>query len=167
MYIKDIYDIDICDINGKIVRMSKFRGMSVLVVNLPTDHGFNEQLEELESSYNIFKQYKFTILGFPTDQFKEEDLDEDGLSLEFEKPSKVSFPIFKPTLVNGQHAHPLFRYLSHKLPGIFGTESIKWNFTKFIIAPDGTPLKRFSPITNIHAVNEFITQIIESNHKPV
>ncbi|MEC8882484.1 MAG: glutathione peroxidase [Pseudomonadota bacterium] len=163
MYIKSIYDIDICDCDGKIIRMSHFRGKFVMIVNIASDPAFNDQLEEIELCYRLFKNHKFVVLGFPTDQFNEEPLDDDELSIQLEKTSPVSFPLFKKILVNGHHAHPLFQFITHSLPGIFGTESIKWNFTKFIIGPDGSPLKRFSPITNIHVINEYIAELVEPN----
>ena len=163
MYIDTIYDIDICDSDGKIIRMSHFKGQFVMVVNIATDPEFNEQLEEIELCYRLFKDHNFVVLGFPTDQFIEEPLDDDEISIHTEKTLPVTFPLFKKTLVNGHHAHPLFQFITHSLPGIFGTESIKWNFTKFIIGPDGSPLKRFSPITNIHTINEYIANLVEPN----
>ena len=162
MYIDSIYDIDICDREGKIIRMSHFKGKFVMIVNITTEPGFNEQIEEIELCHRLFKHHNFVVLGFPTDQFNEEPLDDDELSVHLEKMPTVTFPLFKKTLVNGHHAHPLFQFITHSLPGIFGTESIKWNFTKFIIGPDGSPLKRFSPITSIHVINEYIADLVEA-----
>tara|TARA_B100001989_G_scaffold248634_1_gene222546 strand:+ start:634 stop:1128 length:495 start_codon:yes stop_codon:yes gene_type:complete len=162
MYIKSIYDIDICTPSGKIVRMRNYEGSIVMVVNIASECGFNQQLREMEICYQYFKDEKFTILGFPSDQFNQEPLEDDEIIITHEQRFQVTFPLFNKILVNGKHAHPLFQYLSQKLPGIFGSQSIKWNFTKFIIDRDGTPLKRFSPITHIDAVSEYVETLIEN-----
>ena len=162
MYIRDFYDIDICQSDGKILRMKNFEGQIVMVVNIPTESGFNEQLEEMEHCYRLFKSHHFTILAFPSDQFDQEPLDEDDTIIYNEARFPVSFPVFPKVMVNGKQAHPLFRYLSSALPGFLGSQSIKWNFTKFIIDRHGKPLRRFSPITNIEMVSEYIASVIES-----
>ena len=164
MYIETLYDIDVCDVYGKIIRMDNYRDHIVMVVNIASECGFNQQLAEMEQCYQYFKDDKFVILGFPSDQFNQEPLEDDEIAIQNEKKFKVTFPLFKKVLVNGGHAHPLFQYLSQALPGIWGTQSIKWNFTKFIIDRDGTPLRRFSPVTHIDVVNEYVSELIESEN---
>ena len=138
-----------------------------MVVNIASECGFNEQLAEIEQCFQLFKKYKFVILAFPSDQFNQEPLDDDELIVHNEKQMKVTFPLFKKVLVNGRHAHPIFQFLSNQLPGIFGTQSLKGNFTKFIIDRDGTPLRRVSPIAHIDVINEFLALIIDSeNNSP-
>lgn len=140
-----------------------------MVVNISTECGFNDQLAEMELCYQMFKKHKFIILAFPSDQFNQEPLEEDELIIhhDSERQLKVTFPLFKKVLVNGRHAHPIFQYLSNQLPGIFGTRSLKWNFTKFIIDRDGTPLRRFSPIAHIDVLNEYLALLIDSeNNSP-
>jgi glutathione peroxidase len=161
LYIESIYDIDICSSDGKITRLDDYRGHIIMVVNMATECGFNDQLIEMEQTYQQFKDQQVVILGFPSDQFNQEPLDDDELSITYEKKFEVSFPLFRKTLVNGPHAHPLFQYLCKRLPGVFGTESIKWNFTKFIIDRNGTPLKRFSPITHIQSVNDYLEILLQ------
>ena len=161
MYIKSVYDIDICTPSGKIVRMRNYEDNIIMVVNIASECGFNQQLREMEACYQYFKEEKFTILGFPSDQFNQEPLEDDEIIITNEKRFSVTFPLFNKVLVNGKHAHPLFQYVSKSLPGIFQTESIKWNFTKFIIDRDGTPIKRFSPITHIDVVSGYIETLID------
>lgn len=161
MYIRHIYDIDLCDPSGKIVRMKNYQGHIVMIVNVASECGFNEQLEEMELCYQLFKDYGFIILAFPSDQFNQEPLDDEDIIVHNEAKFPVTFPLFSKVMVNGKQAHPLFRYLTNALPGFLGTQSIKWNFTKFIIDRDGNPIKRFSPITNMEFVSEYIAQLIE------
>ncbi|HAV93599.1 MAG: glutathione peroxidase [Legionellales bacterium] len=161
MYIRHIYDIDLCAPDGKIVRMRNYEGYIVMVVNTASECGFNDQLEEMEMCYELFKGHRFVILAFPSDQFNQEPLDDEDMITHNEAHYQVSFPMFRKVIVNGRQAHPLFRYLTNALPGILGTQSIKWNFTKFIIDRTGQPVRRFSPITNMEIVSEYIAGMIE------
>ena len=162
MYIKNLYDIDLCDLNGKIVRMRHYEGYIVMIVNIASECGFNDQLEEMELCYQLFKSQKFVILGFPSDQFNQEPLEEDEIIMLNEERFQVSFPLFGKVMVNGKQAHPLFRYLTNALPGFLGTQSVKWNFTKFIVDRGGHPVRRFSPVTNMQVVCEYLAGLIES-----
>ena len=161
MYIHHIYDIDLCDHSGKILRMKNYEGHIIMVVNIASECGFNEQLEEMELCFQLFKDYRFTILAFPSDQFNQEPLDDDEIVMHNEARFPVTYPLFPKVMVNGKQAHPLFRYLTNALPGFLGTQSVKWNFTKFIIDRTGKPVRRFSPITNMEIVSEYIANLIE------
>ena len=161
MYIKHIYDIDLCDAQGKITRMINYEGYYIMVVNIASECGFNDQLEDMEQCFQIFKDHKFVILAFPSDQFNQEPLDDEDVVIHNEKIYQVSFPLFRKTLVNGKNAHPLFRYLTTQLPGFMGSQSIKWNFTKFIIDRHGNPIRRFAPVTNMAIVSEYLADLIE------
>lgn len=161
MHIKSFYDIDVCNLDGKITRLEAYRGSIVMVVNIASECGFNEQLSEMEACYQSLKSDGFVILAFPSDQFKQEPLEDNEIQAFNEERFQVTFPIFKKVYVNGESAHPLFRYLCTALPGIFGSRSIKWNFTKFIIGRDGTPLKRFSPITHSEVVVEYVRHLLD------
>jgi len=144
----EIYDIEVRTIDGKPVKMSEFKGKTLLVVNVASRCGFTPQYKGLENLYREFKDRGFLILGFPCNQFgaQEPGSDEEIKSFCSAKYD-VSFPMFSKVDVNGDSAHPLFKLLKKAEKGILGTEAIKWNFTKFLISPAGEVLKRFSPTT--------------------
>lgn len=103
-----------------------------------------EGLQELQDRY----KGDLVVLGFPCNQFGAQEKGSDGEIASFcDLNFKVAFPLFSKIDVNGENAHPLYRYLTHEAPGILGTEAIKWNFTKFLIGRDGQPIKRYAPTT--------------------
>ena len=155
-----IYHIDVCTIEGKILRLEHYKGKFLLIVNLATQCGFREQLEEIESCYQSLKPHNFEILGFPSDQFNQEPLDNEEIQIYYRERKTVSFPIFQKVYVNGQNAHPLFKHLSLMCPGIFGSRPLKWNFTKFFVDHNGVPIRRFSPITNMVLIEDYIREYI-------
>jgi glutathione peroxidase len=143
----EFYDIKAKTIDGKEVSLEQYAGKIVLIVNTASKCGFTPQYEELQKIYLDYKDRGLVILGFPCDQFahQEPGTDEDiksFCSLNF----GVTFQLFSKVEVNGADAHPVFKYLSNALPGVFG-QKIKWNFTKFLIDRDGKPVKRYSPKT--------------------
>ncbi len=142
---ENFYDFEAQDIKGNTVKMDKYRGKVVLVVNTASKCGFTPQYEGLQKLYKEFADSGLEILGFPCDQFgHQEPGNSDEISKFCSLNFGVTFPLFKKVEVNGPEAHPLYQYLTKKKPGLIGS-SIKWNFTKFLIGPDGTPLKRFAP----------------------
>ncbi|MEC8977731.1 MAG: glutathione peroxidase [Pseudomonadota bacterium] len=155
-----IYDFDLCTVDGKIIRMDAFKGKFILIVNIASECGFSEQLQELENCYQALKDQGLVVLAFPSDQFRQEPLDNEELHAYHTECRIVSFPIFQKIYVNGEHAHPLFKYLSLYCPGIFGTRSLKWNFTKFLVDANGKPIRRFSPITNMVLIQDYIAEVM-------
>ncbi len=141
-----LYDIDLVMIDGMPQKMEVYRGKTLLVVNVASQCGFTPQYEGLQALYEQFKDRGFVVLGFPCNQFGQQ---EPGGEAEIEQfcTSKfsVTFPMFAKIDVNGANAHPLYQYLKSEKPGILGTEAIKWNFTKFLVGADGTVLKRYAP----------------------
>ena len=158
-----IYHIDVCDIDGQILRLDKYRGKYLLVVNMATQCGFREQLEEIEACYQALKDDNLVILGFPSDQFNQEPLDNEEIRIHYNERKVVTFPIFQKIYVNGNNAHPLFKHLSLMCPGIFGSRNIKWNFTKFFIDNNGIPVRRFSPVTNMVLIEDYIRDVMRSD----
>ena len=140
------YDIDLVTIDGTLQKMEVYRGKTLLIVNVASQCGFTPQYEGLQALYEQFKDRGFVVLGFPCNQFGQQ---EPGGEAEIEqfctRNFRVTFPMFAKIDVNGTHAHPLYQYLKSEKPGILGTEAIKWNFTKFLVGPDGTVLKRYAP----------------------
>lgn len=141
------YDFEALSLQGKKVSMESFRGKTVIVVNTASKCGLTPQYEGLEKLYKTYKDKGLVILGFPCNQFaNQEPGDEKSISEVCMINYGVSFPMFAKVDVNGETAHPLFRYLKKELNGTFG-KRIKWNFTKFLIDSEGKPKKRYSPFT--------------------
>ena len=142
----NIYDIHIKDSSNKEVSMSKFEGKTLLIVNVASKCGLTPQYKGLQSLYEEYKDRNFVVLGFPCNQFGGQ---EPGTNSEInnfcEINYSVTFPIFSKIKVNGPDSHPLFKLLKNDKPGIFRTESIKWNFTKFLVNSSGKIIDRFSP----------------------
>ncbi len=119
----------------------------MLVVNTASQCGFTPQYAGLETLYRKYAGKGFVILGFPCNQFgNQEPGDAEIIATTCEVNYGVTFPMFEKTDVNGSNAHPLFNWLTERLPGLVGRR-VKWNFTKFLIDRDGTPLRRYAPIT--------------------
>ncbi len=142
-----IYDFTVKDWQGQEVPLSTYRGQLLLVVNTATHCGFTPQYEGLQALHTRYHDQGLTILDFPSNQFggqapgSGEEIHEFCVSR-----YALGFPQFEKVNVNGEQASPLFVYLKDALPGIAG-RGIKWNFTKFLIGRDGTPLKRYAPQT--------------------
>jgi glutathione peroxidase len=131
--------------NGKEISMDQYADKVVLVVNTASKCGFTPQYEQLQKLYEKYKEEGFEILGFPCDQFAHQEPSTDEEIAQFCKLNfGVTFPLFKKIKVNGKEADPLYKYLRKALPGKIGN-SIKWNFTKFLIDSNGKPVKRYSP----------------------
>jgi len=141
------YDFKATSLQGKEVSMENYKGKVVLVVNTASKCGLTPQYEGLEQLYKDFKDKGLVILGFPCNQFgKQEPGSEKEISEGCLINYGVSFPMFSKIDVNGENAHPIYKYLKKELKGFPGSE-IKWNFGKFLIDKQGTPYKRFSPFT--------------------
>ena len=141
------YQFSARSLQGKEITMDSYKGKVVLVVNTASKCGFTPQYEGLENLYRKYKDRGLVILGFPCNQFGNQ---EPGTEKEISEGCLinygVSFQMFSKIEVNGDNAHPIYKYLKERLPEFFG-KRIKWNFTKFLIDSNGTPVKRFSPAT--------------------
>lgn len=134
-------------IDGTDTSLDSYKGKVVLVVNTASECGFTPQYEGLESLYKKYSDQGFVVLGFPCDQFgHQEPGDEAQISDFCQKNFGVTFPLFAKVDVNGDDAHPIFAWLRDTKGGLLG-EKIRWNFTKFLIGRDGTPIKRFGSTT--------------------
>jgi len=142
----DFYDIEVTTIDGRRQTLAPYRGQVLLIVNVASQCGFTPQYAGLEALYRAHRARGFTVLGFPCDQFgHQEPGDEAEIARFCVTTYDVTFPLFAKIEVNGPHAHPLDRYLKTERPGLLGSEAIKWNFTKFLVARDGVVLKRYAP----------------------
>jgi glutathione peroxidase len=143
---ESIYDFEAKDINGNIKKLSEFKGTALLVVNTASKCGFTPQFDGLEKLFKNYSNKGFQILGFPCNQFgSQEPGDENEIKNFCSLNYNVTFPMFAKVDVNGNNAHPLYKYLKKNSKGFLGTEFIKWNFTKFLIGKNGEVLKRYAP----------------------
>jgi glutathione peroxidase len=141
-----VYDFHASTLAGEEKALSDFAGQVLLIVNTASKCGFTPQYAGLEQLYETHRERGFAVLGFPCNQFGGQ---EPGNASEIgsfcQTHYGVRFPVFAKIDVNGPGTHPLYAFLKHARPGIFGTESIKWNFTKFLIDRQGGVVARFGP----------------------
>ena len=154
------YDFKAKTLQGKEIGMDTYKGKTVLVVNTASKCGLTPQFEGLEALYRKHKDNGLVILGFPSNQFaNQEPGDEKSIAEGCLINYGVTFPMFSKIDVNGPDAHPLYKYLRTELPGILSNK-IKWNFTKFLIDMDGKPVKRFSPTTKPDKIDQYLEKNI-------
>lgn len=154
------YTFQATSLKGQKVNLSDYQGKIVLVVNTASKCGFTPQFKGLEELYKKYKDQGFVVLGFPSNQFaNQEPGDEDEIAKGCVVDYDVTFPMFSKIDVNGDQAHPLYKYLKKELSGILG-DMIKWNFTKFLIDKEGKPVKRFSPYYKPKDIEKFVTPLL-------
>ncbi|WP_318423109.1 glutathione peroxidase [Photobacterium leiognathi] len=155
-----IYDFEVKNITGDMLSLEKYQGKVLLIVNTASECGFTPQYESLQVLFDKYKDQGLVILGFPCNQFGGQ---EPGSEAEIAQSCLVNygvtFPMFSKVDVKGALADPLFTYLVKALPGVLGA-NIKWNFTKFLIAPDGTPVKRYAPTTKPMDIEADIVKLL-------
>jgi glutathione peroxidase len=141
-----IYDFSVQDIHGKAVKLDRFRDKVMLVVNTASKCGFTPQYKGLEALYEKYHGKGLEVLGFPCNQFGEQEPGSaDEIAQFCELNYGVTFPLFAKIDVNGANAAPVYKYLKAEKPGLLGSEAIKWNFTKFLVDRNGKVLKRYAP----------------------
>lgn len=141
-----VYQYEAITINGKCQALEEYKGKVLLIVNTASKCGFTPQFEELQRLYEKYHEKGFDVLGFPCNQFNNQDPGSEKEIQEFCSLNfGVTFPMFKKIDVNGKDTHPLFQYLKHETPGFLGTKAIKWNFTKFLVNREGQVVSRHSP----------------------
>ena len=141
-----IYDFSARDIDGNERSLAEWRGKTMLVVNVASKCGFTPQYTGLEALWQADRDKGLVVLGFPCDQFGHQEPGDEAEIRQFCSTSyDVSFPMFSKIEVNGDRADPLYKWLKSEGKGILGSESIKWNFTKFLIDRDGQVVKRYAP----------------------
>ncbi len=139
-----IYDVSATGIDGNLLSLSTYKDKVLLIVNTASQCGFTPQYQGLQALYDQYADRGLVVLGFPCNQFGgQEPGDSDQIQSFCETNFGVSFPLFQKIEVNGSSIHPLYQYLTKAVPGIFGTEGIKWNFTKFLVDRSGKVVKRY------------------------
>lgn len=159
----NFYQFKAKSLQGKEIDMASLKGKTVLVVNTASKCGFTPQYAGLEELHEKYKDKGLAILGFPCNQFgNQEPGDEKSIEEGCLVNYGVTFQMFSKVDVNGNNAHPLFKYLKNELGGTLG-KKIKWNFTKFLIDQNGKPVKRFAPITTPEKLEPEIIKLLEEN----
>jgi glutathione peroxidase len=160
-----IHEYTAITLEGEKKTLRDFGGNVVLIVNTASNCGFTPQYKELQELYDTYKDQDFTILGFPSNQFMNQ---EPGTSKDIQEFCQlnygVTFPMFEKVKVNGNNAHPLFTYLSLQEKGFLGSKAIKWNFTKFLVNKDGEVVKRYAPSTSPLSIKEDIEKLLGSSN---
>jgi glutathione peroxidase len=145
-FMASVYDFTVNDIHGKPVKLDRYRGKVMLIVNTASKCGFTPQYKGLEAMYEKLHDKGLEVLGFPCNQFgAQEPGSEKDIEQFCELNYGVTFPMFAKVDVNGAKAAPLYKYLKAEKPGLMGIEAIKWNFTKFLVDREGNVVKRYAP----------------------
>ena len=157
---KDIYDFQARTPKGEDLPMSAYRGKTVLIVNTATKCGLAPQFRELEALHQKYKDQGLVIIGFPCNQFQNQEPElNESMEQSCEINFGVTFQLTEKILVNGNKTHPIFRFLKDQLPGKLG-KRIKWNFTKFLISPEGKPFKRYAPTVKPESFEQDIAVLL-------
>jgi glutathione peroxidase len=156
-----IYQFSAENNKNETVPLSNFSNNVVLIVNTASHCGFTPQYEGLQTLYSNLHDKGFEVLAFPCNQFKQQesgtnDEIKDFCDLQF----NIKFPLFNKVDVNGENSHPLFSYLKEQAPGLLGSKSIKWNFTKFLVNRAGEVVKRYAPLTKPEAIASDIEKLL-------
>jgi len=140
-----IYDFEAVQMNGQILSLSQLQGKVMLIVNTASACGFTPQLSGLEKVHQTYKEQGLAVLGFPCNQFGNQDPASNEVIANFCQVNYgVSFTMMQKIDVNGANAHPLYQWLCAEAPGLLGSKAIKWNFTKFLLGRDGRVIKRYA-----------------------
>lgn len=157
----DIYQFSAQLINREEKKLSDYKGKVLLIVNTASKCGFTKQFTQLQDLYQKYEKEGLEILGFPCNQFRNQDPGSNQEIAEFCSLNyNVSFPMFEKVDVNGEHAHPIFQYLTSQAPGMLGTKKIKWNFTKFLIDRQGKVVNRFGSATEPEKMENDIKKLL-------
>jgi glutathione peroxidase len=141
-----IYDFEALASNGTSVPLKQFEGRVLLIVNTASACGFTPQFAGLEKLHETWGAQGLVVLGFPCNQFGGQDPgSNEEISSFCQLNYGVTFPMMAKIEVNGAHADPLYQWLSAEAPGLLGSKSIKWNFTKFLVGKDGQVIRRYAP----------------------
>ena len=157
-----IYDFNVKTIDGEEVSMSKYKGKVLLIVNVASKCGFTSQYEGLENLYEKYKNQDFMVLGFPSNQFANQEPESNDKIKEFcSLTYDVKFDMFAKVDVNGENDAPIYKFLKSNQKGILGTENIKWNFTKFLVDKEGNIVDRYASTTTPESIEKDIVELLK------
>jgi glutathione peroxidase len=156
-----VYDFAARDIDGRERSLREFAGKALLIVNVASKCGFTPQYQGLEALWRKHRDEGFAVLGFPCDQFGHQEPGDEAEIKEFcSLTYDVTFPLFAKIDVNGARTHPLYLWLKGEKAGVFGTEAIKWNFTKFLVDRSGKVVKRFAPSDTPEKIGKQLVDVL-------
>ncbi len=151
-----IFDLSATSNQGQTIDFAQFRGRPMVIVNTASKCGFTPQYDGLQALHEAYAEQGLVVIGFPCDQFANQEPGDDAAIEEFCRINfGVTFPLTTKVDVNGKQTDPVFAFLKERTGGLLGS-SIKWNFTKFLVSPDGRSVKRYSPKTDPSAMIEDI-----------
>ena len=160
---KTIYDFKVKNIDKEDVSLSEYKGKVLLIVNVASKCGYTPQYAGLQKLYEDYNDKGFVVLAFPCNQFAKQEPGSNEEIKEFCSTNyHVTFPLFDKIDVNGQNAHPLYKFLTASLPGLMGSKAIKWNFTKFLIDRNGVPYKRYAPAVKPDSLRADIEKLLKN-----
>ncbi|MGN1402167.1 MAG: glutathione peroxidase [Bacillus sp. (in: firmicutes)] len=155
-----VYDFEVRKKNGEMVSLKDYQGQPLIIVNTASKCGLAPQFKGLETLYEAYKDQGLEILGFPSDQFNNQEFSSMDETTEFCQVNfGVTFPLFDKIDVNGANADPLFVFLTSQKKGLLSSK-IKWNFTKFLIDRNGQVVKRYAPTTEPAKIEEDLQKLL-------
>jgi glutathione peroxidase len=156
-----IYDFSARALDGASAPLCVYKGKTLLIVNVASKCGLTPQYEGLEELYRKFAPRGLVVLGFPSNQFGHQEPGDSTAIRNFCSTNyQVTFPLFAKIDVNGSDAHPLYKFLKREARGVFGTERIKWNFTKFLVDSQGKVRKRYAPTVKPSSIEDAISALL-------
>jgi len=157
-----IYDFNVTTIDGKNISMSEYKDNVLLIVNVASECGFTPQYEGLEKLYETYAEQGFMVLGFPSNQFGEQESgSNEKIKFFCQGTYDVHFDMFSKVDVNGENADPLYKFLKQAQGGFLWMDSIKWNFTKFLVDREGNVVDRYSPSTKPQSIKQDIEKLLK------
>lgn len=157
-----IYDFNVTTIDGEKTTLEKYKDKVMLIVNVASECGFTSQYKGLQALHEKYAEKGLAVLGFPCNQFRnQEPATESEIKIFCTTNYNVSFDMFSKIEVNGENAHPLYKYLKKEATGMLGSESIKWNFTKFLVDKNGKVLERYGSMTTPEDIEKDIIPLLK------
>lgn len=157
-----IYDLSVKNIDNQEISMNKYKGKVLLIVNVASECGFTPQYEGLEELYQTYKDEGFMVLGFPSNQFGEQESgSNEKIKFFCQGTYDIHFDMFSKIDVNGENEAPLYTHLKKEQGGFLWMDSIKWNFTKFLVDKDGNIVDRYAPSTKPKSIKQDIEKLLK------
>jgi len=154
-------DIEVTSIDGERVPLSRYKGQTLLIVNVASRCGYTPQYAGLEALYRKYRDKGFAVLGFPCDQFGHQEPGTEREIRQFCTANYgITFPMFSKIDVNGSHAHPLYRYLTSQKRGMLGRRAIAWNFTKFLVTRHGEVIRQYGARHTPDAIEKDLANLL-------
>jgi len=161
-----IFELTFTDNAGAPVPLARYAGRPLLIVNTASQCGFTPQYDGLQSLWVDYRDRGLTVLGFPCDQFGHQEPGDDAAIDAFcREHYGVDFPLSTKVDVNGRDTHPVFAFLKERAGGLLGS-AVKWNFTKFLVAPDGQTVRRYAPTAKPEAIRRDIEALLTGPERP-